>query len=133
MIIPQLASLSYNASASLIRFLYVNNSLKRNVQEVYRRNQFTFSFVFICESVNLINIFSFVYYRYKKPNSTSKIPTIFYNACLDPYTVHFYKKIYNEVGVLNQFIIYICDFIIIGSNLFLFRFLWKHVSSNKGI
>ena len=132
MIIPQLASLAYNASASLIRFLYVNSSLKRNVQEVYRRNQFTFTFMFICESINLIHILSAILFRYRESDSMSKIPTIFYNACLNPYTVNFYKKIYNEVGIFNQIIIYVCDFIIIGSNLFLFLFLKKQENSNHG-
>ena len=132
MIIPQLASLAYNASASLIRFLFVSSSLKRNVQEVYKRNQFTFTFLFICESINLIHILSAINFRYRETDSMSKIPTIFYNACLDPYTVNFYKEIYNEVGILNQIIIFACCFIIIGSNLFLFRFLKKQEISNQG-
>ena len=86
------------------------------------------TFILICESINIINIISGVHLRYSK----SKLPTIFYNACLDPYTLNFSKSI-NEVMFFNQIIIYICDFTIIASNLFLYRFLKKQEKNNKGI
>ena len=53
---PQIASLVYSASTSLIRFLYVRSSLQENIQEVYRRNQFTLLFVAIGEGINILNI-----------------------------------------------------------------------------
>ena len=86
------------------------------------------TFIFICESINIINVISGVHLRYSK----SKLPTIFYNACLDPYTLNFSKSI-NEVMFFNQIIIYICDFTIIASNLFLYRFLKNQEKNNKGI
>ena len=33
---------------------------------------------------------------------------------------------------LNQLIVYICDSIIISSNLFLYRFLKQHTTNNSG-
>ena len=65
-LIPQIASLVYSASTSLIRFLYVRSSLQENIQEVYRRNQFTLSFVAIGEGITILNIISAIYYRYLK-------------------------------------------------------------------
>ena len=62
-LIPQIASIVYNASTTLIRFLYVRSSLQVNVQEVYRRNQFTLMFIAIGEGINIINLTSAVYYR----------------------------------------------------------------------
>ena len=59
----EVASLIYNASTSLIRFLYVRSSLQSNVQEVYKRNQFTIMFVVIGEGINVINLLSAIYYR----------------------------------------------------------------------
>ena len=59
----EVASLIYNASTSLIRFLYVRSSLQSNIQEVYKRNQFTIMFVVIGEGINVINLLSAIYYR----------------------------------------------------------------------
>ena len=62
-LIPQIASLVYNASTCLIRFLYVRSSLQVNIQEVYRRNQFTLMFILIGEGINVFNLVSALYYR----------------------------------------------------------------------
>ena len=62
-IIPQVQSLVYNASTCLIRFLYVRSSLQVNIQEVYKRNQFTLMFILICEGFNVFNLVSSLYYR----------------------------------------------------------------------
>ena len=37
LLVPQIASLAYNASSTLIRFLYVQSSLKKDVHYVYKR------------------------------------------------------------------------------------------------
>ena len=63
-LIPQIASLMYNASTTLIRFLYVRSSLQTNIQEVYRRNQFTLMFVAMGEGTNIFNFVSAIYYTY---------------------------------------------------------------------
>ena len=62
-LIPQISSLVYSASTTLIRFLYVRSSLQENIQEVYRRNQFTLLFVAIGEGINILNIISAICYR----------------------------------------------------------------------
>ena len=62
-LIPQIQSLVYNASTCLIRFLYVRSSLQVNIQEVYRRNQFTLMFILIGEGINVFNLVSALYYR----------------------------------------------------------------------
>ena len=62
-LIPQIASLVYNASTTLIRFLYVRSSLQINIQEVYTRNQFTLMFIAIGEGINILNLTSAIYYR----------------------------------------------------------------------
>ena len=123
----QISSLMYGASSSFIRFLYVCSSLRRDVQSVYQRTHFTFTFICICEIFNVMNIISAIVLRYS--DSKSKLPFILYNACLDPYTINFSKP-FTEVMFFNQLIVYIFDFINIGSNLFLWRFLKKHEVSN---
>merc|ERR1712018_698514 len=59
----QITSLMYGASSSFIRFLYVCSSLQRDVQSVYQRTQFTFTFIGICEAFNVMNILSAVALR----------------------------------------------------------------------
>ena len=59
-----------------------------------------------------------------------ELPLILYKACLDPwddFAIPFYL-----VMPLNQLIVYICDSIIISSNLFLYRFLKQHTTNNSG-
>ena len=70
-LIPQISSLVYSASTTLIRFLYVRSSLQENIQEVYRRNQFTLLFVAIGEGINILNIISAIYYREVKGEGRS--------------------------------------------------------------
>ena len=130
--VSEISSLMYGASSSFIRFLYVCSSLRSDVQNVYLRTHFTFTFISICESINVFNIFSVIYLRFENSESRSKLPFILYNACLDPYMVNFQKPV-QEVMLLNQIIVYIFDFINIGSNLFLWRFLRKQEISNIGI
>ena len=125
----QITSLMYGASSSFIRFLYVCSSLQRDVQSVYQRTQFMFTFIGICESFNVMNIISV---RYENAESKSKLPFILYNACLDPYNVNFSKPLH-EVMFFNQIIVYVFDFINIGSNLFLWRYLRKHEVSNTAL
>ena len=59
------------------------------------------------------------------------LPLILYRACLNPWdnwSIPFYK-----VMPLNQLIVYICDSIIISSNLFLYRFLKQHTTNNSAL
>ena len=140
-LIPQIQSLVYNASTCLIRFLYVRSSLQVNIQEVYRRNQFTLMFILIGEGINVFNLVSALYYRKiylhnihinetLPASSRPELPLILYKACLDPwddFAIPFYL-----VMPLNQLIVYICDSIIISSNLFLYRFLKQHTTNNSG-
>ena len=63
-------------------------------------------------------------------SSRPELPLILYKACLDPwddFAIPFYL-----VMPLNQLIVYICDSIIISSNLFLYRFLKQHTTNNSG-
>ena len=122
-LIPQLASLVYNASTCLIRFLYVRSSLQVNIQEVYRRNQFTLMFILICEGINVFNIVSALYYR-------PDVPFVLYRACLDPWDDFAIPLM--RVMPLNQLVLYICDLVIICSNLFLYRFLKQNTINNSG-
>ena len=128
----QITSLMYGASSSFIRFLYVCSSLQRDVQSVYQRTQFMFTFIGICESFNVMNIISVLILRYENAEAKSKLPFILYNACLDPYNVNFSKPLH-EVMFFNQIIVYVFDFINIGSNLFLWRYLRKHEVSNTAL
>ena len=140
-LIPQIASIVYNASTTLIRFLYVRSSLQVNVQEVYRRNQFTLMFVAIGEGINIINLTSAVYYRQAllglsleniqtDARAGSGLPLILYQACLDPWAV--FSIPFYRVMPLNQIIVYLCDMVIISSNIFLYRFLKRQTSNNSG-
>ena len=55
-LIPQIASLVYNASTCLIRFLYVRSSLQENIQRVLKRNSFTISFLALGVFFSIFNV-----------------------------------------------------------------------------
>ena len=60
----------------------------------------------------------------------SGLPLILYQACLDPWAV--FSIPFYLVMPLNQIIVYVCDAVIISSNMFLYRFLKQHTSNNSG-
>ena len=49
----------------------------------------------------------------------SGLPLILYQACLDPWAV--FSIPFYLVMPLNQIIVYVCDAVIISSNMFLYR------------
>ena len=54
------ACLMYNAFTALIRFLYVSSSLRKNVQDVYKRDEFVLCFICLGEGINIFNIVSII-------------------------------------------------------------------------
>ena len=54
------ASLMYTAFTALIRFLYVSSSLKKDVQDVYRKDEFIFLFICLGEGLSIFNIVTYI-------------------------------------------------------------------------
>ena len=54
------ACLMYNAFTALIRFLYVSSSLRKEVQDVYKRDEFILFFICLGESINIFNIVTYI-------------------------------------------------------------------------
>ena len=54
------ACLMYNAFTALIRFLYVSSSLRKEVQDVYKRDEFILFFICLGESINVFNIVTYI-------------------------------------------------------------------------
>ena len=59
-----------------------------------------------------------------------ELPLILYKACLDPWDDFAIPLM--RVMPLNQLVLYICDLVIICSNLFLYRFLKQNTINNSG-
>ena len=54
------ACLMYNAFTALVRFLYVSSSLRKKVQDVYKRDEFILCFICLGEGINIFNIVSII-------------------------------------------------------------------------
>ena len=139
------ASLMYTAFTALIRFLYVSSSLKKDVQDVYRKDKFIFLFICLGEGLSIFNIVTYILqqngkegniYLWEKnvdPNlwlGSERSGFLLYKACLDPFTE--YSVPIFTVMTINQILLYILDMMTILFNLFLYRFLSLQTKNNTG-
>ena len=65
------ASLTYNAFTALIRFLYVSSSLKKDVQDVYKKDEFILLFICLGEGLNIFNIVTYILQQSGKEGKSS--------------------------------------------------------------
>ena len=71
------ACLMYNAFTALVRFLYVSSSLRKKVQDVYKRDEFVLCFICLGEGINIFNIVSIIIQQIGKDGKFLKPRNIF--------------------------------------------------------
>lgn len=121
-------SLFYSAATAIIRYIYIKTSLKANVQAALKRNAFMWKSIFIVESLGCYNLFNF-YVLQRGNRGTEKSPLLLYQTCLDPRKTSFSLPVV-QVMPFNQALVHAAAWIIVGSNIFLFKHL-DNVSRNN--
>ena len=71
------ACLMYNAFTALVRFLYVSSSLRKKVQDVYKRDEFILCFICLGESINVFNIVTYILQQIGKEGKFPDFKNIF--------------------------------------------------------
>ena len=121
-------SLFYSAATAIIRYIYIKTSLKANVQAALKRNAFMWKSILIVESLGCYNLFNF-YVLQRGNRGTEKSPLLLYQTCLDPQKTSFSLPVV-QVMPFNQALVHAAAWIIVGSNIFLFKHL-DNVSRNN--
>ena len=121
-------SLFYSAATAIIRYIYIKSSLKPNVQAATKRKAFMWKSIFIVESLGCYNLFNF-YILQRGKSGKEKSSLLLYQTCLDPWKNSFVLPVV-KVMPLNQALVHAAAWIIVGTNIFLFKHL-DNVSRNN--
>ena len=123
-------SLSYTAATAIIRYIYVKNSLKPEITEVMKKNSYKLKAILIVELMGLFNLCSIYFYQNGKKGK-DRLPILGYKSCLDHLDSNFSIPFY-EVLPVNQYLLWVTNFIIVAFNIILFKYLDKQTKKNTG-
>ena len=114
----------------MIRYIYIKTSLQTNIQTAIKRNAFMWKFVFIIESLGCYNLVSF-YFLKKEKRSLEYYPLL-YQSCLDPWKTS-HSLLLFKVMPINQFLIHVASWCIVGFNLILYKHLDTESRNNTAL
>ena len=123
-------SVFYNAATAMIRYIYIKTSLQTNIQTAIKRNAFMWKSVFIIESLGCYNLVSF-YFLKKEKRSLEYYPLL-YQSCLDPWKTS-HSLLLFKVMPINQFLIHVASWCIVGFNLVLYKHLDNESRNNSAL
>ena len=124
-------SLFYSATSTIIRYIFVRTSLQPDIQEVLKRDAFVYKSIFTVESLGCYNLVTFFLIQWGK-RGQEKSKVLLYQSCFDPWKSSFSTPFF-KVMSLNQLLVFIAAFCIIGFNLVLFTHLDKQSKNNTAI
>ena len=112
----------------IYRFIYVRTSLQDEIQRVFKRNAFTFSFLVMGVFYSFFNIFVYIYDQ--KETGINRLRLVLYHACMDPLSQFRVPLI--TVMPTSQITLYIMNIVNIACNFYLYMFLEVQRKANSG-
>ena len=112
----------------MFRFIYVRTSLQDEIQRIFKRNAFTFSFLVVGVFYSFFNIFVYVYDQ--KETGKNRLRLVLYQACMDPLSQFSTPLI--TVMPVSQITLYLMNILNISCNFYLYMFLEDQRRANSG-